>query len=185
MLGVWFDGIRAAELTARRPWEIACRYSAEAAERWPGNAPVLSCSLPLSTRRQRASVFCDGLLPEGQIRQALAQRKNLPVNYTFDLLAHYGRDIAGALVIAAEEPEPCMWSVEPYTDESLAAEVEGLPENPLGLHDDSELSIAGIQDKLLLVALPDGGIPAEIRRAGNPWWARGDLNPHVLADTGT
>jgi serine/threonine-protein kinase HipA len=156
VLGVWFDGICAAELTARQPWQIECRYTAEAAERWPGNAPVLSCSLPLSTRRQSASAFCDGLLPEGQNRQALAQRKNLPVNYTFDLLAHYGRDIAGALVISTDEPAPRNWSVEPYTDETLATEVENLPENPLGLHDDSELSIAGIQDKLLLVALPDG-----------------------------
>jgi hypothetical protein len=21
--------------------------------------------------------------------------------------------------------------------------------------------------------------------ANNPWWARGDLNPHILSDTGT
>ncbi len=33
----------------------------------------------------------------------------------------------------------------------------GLAEHPLALHDDSELSIAGLQDKLLLVALPEGG----------------------------
>ncbi|HVA44186.1 MAG TPA: HipA domain-containing protein [Acidimicrobiales bacterium] len=156
-LGVWFDGILAAELTARQPWEIYCRYTPDAAERWPGNAPVLSCSLPLSTRRQPASVFCDGLLPEAQTRQGLAERRNLPVTYTFDLLAAYGRDVAGALVISAEEPEPRRWSVEPYTADTLAEEVAGLPENPLAIHEDSELSLAGIQDKLLLVKMDDGG----------------------------
>jgi hypothetical protein len=30
-------------------------------------------------------------------------------------------------------------------------------------------------------------VPLELRRQGetSQWWARGELNPHVLADTGT
>ena len=44
-----------------------------------------------------------------------------------------------------------------YDPGQLDAEVTELPGRPLGLHDDSELSIAGLQNKLLLVRLPDGG----------------------------
>jgi serine/threonine-protein kinase HipA len=49
--------------------------------------------------------------------------------------------------------------------------VDELPDHPLGLHDDSELSIAGLQDKMLLVALDNGGW-------GRP--VRGRPSTHVL-----
>jgi hypothetical protein len=63
------------------------------------------------------------------------------------MVARYGRDIAGALVVLD-------------ADQDLE-----------GIHDDSELSIAGLQNKLLLVRLDDGG------------WARpvaGSPSTHIL-----
>jgi serine/threonine-protein kinase HipA len=155
-LGVWLDGLRVADLEPGRRGELRCRYSAEALERWPGNSPLLSCSLPLGSRPQDALAFCKGLLPEGQALQQMAATAKVAVNDTFALLAHYGRDVAGALVIAAEEPEPRRFGALPYTEESLATAVEHVDEFPLGAHDDSELSLAGLQDKLLLVELEDG-----------------------------
>jgi len=155
-LGVWLDGLRVAELTQERWPEVRCRYSEEALGRWPLNSPVISCSLPLQARPQDASAFCRGMLPEGQALQTLAANAGLAVNETFGLLARYGRDVAGALVIAAQEPQRREPDVEPYTEETLEAAVDELDEYPLGAHDDSELSLAGLQDKLLLVALPDG-----------------------------
>jgi serine/threonine-protein kinase HipA len=104
-----------------------------------------------------ASVFADGLLPEGQHRQALSAELEVPVNDLYLLLARFGRDVAGALVIAAEEPAARVPTVVPYTEASLQQEVLDLPERPLAIYDDSELSIAGLQDKLLLVRTPDGG----------------------------
>jgi serine/threonine-protein kinase HipA len=101
-------------------------------------------------------VFFSGLLPEGQHRQAMAAAANVPSYDTFGLLERFGRDVAGALVISRDDPDERPGSVESYTSESLAAEVGELHERPLGLHDDSELSIAGIQDKLLLVAMGEG-----------------------------
>src|SRR5581483_9097662 len=74
---------------------------------------------------------------------------------TYHLLARFGRDVAGALVIG--DPPKRRGHVEPYTPETLEAEVAELPGRPLGLHDDSELSVAGIQNKLLLVRLENGG----------------------------
>jgi serine/threonine-protein kinase HipA len=156
-LGVWLDGLLVAELTARHPWELRCTYTEPALERWDGLSPVLSCSLPLQRRSTDASVFLDGLLPEGQHRQALSSELKVAVNDLYELLRRFGRDVAGALVIAPEEPAQRTPEVVPYTRHSFEQEVFELPERPLAIHDDSELSIAGLQDKLLLVRMPDGG----------------------------
>lgn len=155
-LGVWLDEVRVADLEQRRG-EIRCRYTEESLARWQGNSPLLSCSLPLGVRPLDALAFCRGLLPEGQALQMMAAAAGLAANDTFGLLAHYGRDVAGALVIAAEEPSPGRFGVEPYSEETLAAAVAEVDEFPLGAHDDSELSLAGLQDKLLLIELEDGG----------------------------
>jgi serine/threonine-protein kinase HipA len=170
-LGVWLDGLFVAELTARRPWELHCAYTEHALARWAGLSPVLSCSLPLQSRRMNASVFVDGLLPEGQHRQALSSELKVAVNDLHALLLRFGRDVAGALVIASEEPVARTPTVIPYTSGSLEQEVLDLPERPLAIHDDSELSIAGLQDKLLLVRMADG-------RWGRP--AHGYPSSHIL-----
>jgi serine/threonine-protein kinase HipA len=156
-LGVWLDGVRVADLEQRRWPEIRCRYSEEALARWPRNSPLLSCSLPLGERPLDALAFCKGLLPEGQALQGMAAAAGVAVNATMELLGRYGRDVAGALVVSADEPAERRFGVEPYDEETLAAAVEAVEEFPLGAHDDSELSLAGLQDKLLLVRLPDGG----------------------------
>lgn len=170
-LGVWLDGRRVAELDQPKFPRIRLRYTEEALEAWPRNSPVVSCSLPLTDRPQDALVFCKGLLPEGQALQALAARARVSTFDTFALLARYGRDVAGALVIAEEPPDAAREGVEPYTDASLREAVEELDEFPLGAHDDSELSLAGLQDKLLLVDLGDG-------RWGRP--VHGRPSTHIL-----
>jgi serine/threonine-protein kinase HipA len=155
-LGVWFAGVQVAEFRARHPWDLRCVYLAEALDRWPGQAPLLSCSLPLQRRPLNASVFAGGLLPEGQHRLALAAELKVAAHDTYSLLKRFGRDVAGALTISVSEPDERSGGVMPYTAETLEAEVADLPDHPLGIHDDSELSIAGLQDKLLLIKLADG-----------------------------
>jgi serine/threonine-protein kinase HipA len=103
-----------------------------------------------------ALAFCRGLLPEGRALQTLAHNAELATSDTFGLIERYGRDVAGALVIGAEPPDEARYGVEEYSEESLQEAVEDLDEHPLGAHDDSELSLAGLQDKLLLVRLSDG-----------------------------
>ncbi|MBJ7331268.1 MAG: HipA domain-containing protein [Solirubrobacteraceae bacterium] len=156
-LSVWLGGAEVARLQRRGAYDVRCRYSEDAVRAWPQNSPVISCSLPLGARALPANPYCRGLLPEGQALQVLAREANLPVTATFELLARYGRDIAGALVIAAEPPDPAQFGVEPYDEDDLVAAVRDLEAHPLGAHDDSELSLAGLQDKLLLVDLGDGG----------------------------
>jgi serine/threonine-protein kinase HipA len=169
-LGVWMDGVHVAELRDAGH-SIPCAYTDEALERWPRNSPVISCSLPLGPRPLEAIAFCKGLLPEGRALQTLADRAGLATSDTFGLLARYGRDVAGALVISAEGSEERRFGVEPYTPESLLEEIENLEDHPLGTHDDSELSLAGLQDKLLLIRLRDGSW-------GRP--LRGRPSTHIL-----
>lgn len=156
-LGVWLDETRIAELLPRKGGAIDVRYTEEALRSWPQNSPLISCSLPLGPRLQPGLAFCRGLLPEGNALRALAERAGLATNDTFGLLERYGRDVAGALVISREEPAERRFGVEEYSEQSLREAIEDLDEHPLGAHDDSELSLAGLQDKLLLVDLGEEG----------------------------
>ena len=103
-LGVWLDGLLVARLTGNRPGFVQCAYTAEAFTRWRGNTPVLSCSLPLRSGRLNAWAFATGLLPEGRHRQAMAAIAGLPTHDVLGLLERFGRDVAGAVIISAEDP---------------------------------------------------------------------------------
>lgn len=143
----------------RRSGRIELTHTERALERWEARLPVVSCSLPVSPRPQDATPFLDGLLPEGHTRTALAAQRDLRAADTWGLLASFGRDIAGALVIRDPEAAPARHEphVVPYdTTQDLAAAIEALPDHPLGVQEDSELSLAGLQDKLLLVATDSG-----------------------------
>lgn len=155
-LSVFYGDERIAEITQRRQ-KLLVTYLPAAHERWRLGAPVLSCSLPLRAGSADATAFFDGILPENPHRAHLAARAGVVSSDTFGLLARYGREIAGALVITAgDDPTHDDGGVVELDDDALAAEVASLPERPLGIHDDSELSLAGVQDKMLLVALDDG-----------------------------
>lgn len=156
-LGVWLDGVRIADLTEGSGGSIAARYTAEALDRWPRNSPVISCSLPLGERPLPGLAYCRGLLPEGDALRTLAARADLAASDTFGLLERYGRDVAGALTIAERSPEERVPAVERYDEAGLEQAIDDLDAHPLGVHDDSELSLAGLQDKLLLVDLGERG----------------------------
>ncbi len=166
-LGVWLYGRHVARLSSKRPGEVVCRYVEEALDTWPGGTPLLSCSLPLGPRPlKNAGLYFRGMLPEGQHLQAMAAAANVATYDTFGMLARFGRDVAGAAVIGLESPEDRPGSAVPYSPEALDDEVAGLEDRPLAIYDDSELSLAGLQNKLLLVATeegwsrPVGGMPS-------------------------
>lgn len=170
-LGVWLGGVLVATITSRRRAEIRLSYSDETLDQWPLNTPLLSCSLPLTSRPLQAGPFFRGLLPEGDHLQSLATRAGVTTNDTYGLLARYGRDVAGGVVIARDDPALRPGSVVDYSAQSLEEEVAALPDRPLGVYDDSELSLPGLQDKLLLVAVTNGGW-------GRP--VRGVASTHIL-----
>ncbi len=171
-LGVWHDDVLVAQLEAKRPWDLRCRYSAAAIAAGDANRPLLSCSLPVTRQRDSATPWVRGLLPEGEHLLAVATTAGVPTNYYAELLARYGRDIAGAFTISVDEPDERRWAVEPYDDQQLAAELRSVIDAPgFAMRDDSELSIAGLQNKLLVCALDDG-------RWGRP--VHGQPSSHIM-----
>jgi serine/threonine-protein kinase HipA len=138
----------------RRSGRIELTHTELALSRWPARTPVVSCSLPVADRPQDATAFVEGLLPEGPARAMLAARRGLVASDVWGMISAYGREVAGALEIGIPDHDR---TVEPHavpyvSEEELAASVAELPERPLGAHEDSELSLAGVQEKLLLVA---------------------------------
>jgi len=172
-LDVWLGDERVAVCTQRSASApILLSHTAEALGRWGFNLPLLSCSLPSTDEPLDATAFLDGYLPEGQARNDIAAAREVVASDTWMLMAHLGRDIAGALTLIDPDHEAADRApgLAPYDDDALAEAVLALPERPLDLHDDSELSLAGVQDKLLLVAHGDG-------------WARptgGRASTHIL-----
>jgi len=167
----WLHNEPIAQLTRnkRQRDRIDLHYDVAVNEALPFNTPVLSCSLTLSRNRLDATAFVDGLLPEGDFRRYLAERARLPAHDSFGLIAHYGRDIAGAVQFFPAGQDPTVdahWSAETLDDHDLDEIVVGLPSNPLAIVDGSELSLAGLQNKMLLVRLdqrwgrPLGGQPS-------------------------
>ena len=171
-LRVFLQDRHVADLQSMKGNDIRCRYTAAALAHWSANAAVLSCSLPLQRNAQPAERFLRGLLPEGNHLLEAARLARVSANDTYSLLARFGRDIAGALVITeTDNPGNGRWSSEVYQPDELVQEIESLSTNGLALRDDSELSIAGIQNKLLLVQTKEGA------------WARpvhGQPSTHIL-----
>lgn len=127
---------------------------------------VLSVSLPFREQRYasaQARPFFEGLLPEGPARATIAQRFGVSVSNGFGLLEHLGADCAGAVTITAEDAEPRAEprEVEWLDEDALARRIDELPANPLGVDGPDgrvRLSLAGVQQKLVVVRAPDGRI---------------------------
>jgi serine/threonine-protein kinase HipA len=120
------------------------------------DAPRISVSLPVRVEPFSASAsrpFFEALLPEGSLREALAGMFRLPLTDSLGLLARLGRDCAGALQIMeaarlSETPD-----VRWLDDDALGRLIVELPRRPLGIAPEGRmrLSLAGVQDKLVLV----------------------------------
>lgn len=161
-LAVWLYGTRIASIEKERG-RLRLSYTEEALERSPLGVPLLSLSMPLRPERYTHGVvrpFLDGLLPEGEARRAVARDFGLLTDDTYGLIRALGRDCAGALVIQPADrpppPHPTTLTAEPLTDTDIAALVANLRSAPLGVGERVRISLAGMQEKLLLTRMPDG-----------------------------
>lgn len=146
---------------ARR--KLRLTYTEEALATYDPGTPLLSLSLPLTTESFPNGVvraFLDGLLPEGEARRVIAQDFGVRADDTMGLAMAVGRDCAGALVIQPEgdapPPRPTIQTAERLTDTDLAELVSNLRSAPLGVNPRVRISLAGVQEKLLLTRLGDG-----------------------------
>jgi serine/threonine-protein kinase HipA len=176
-LAVWLYGERVAIIDRERG-RARLVYTDEALGRYALGTLLLSLSLPVGNRRYTQGIvrpFLDGLLPEGESRTSIARDVGVRAADTYGLIQALGRDCAGAIVIQpAGDPHPAQattLSAEPLNPEELDLLVRNLREAPLGAGGRVRVSLAGVQEKLLLTLMPDG-------RWGRP--VDGTPSTHIL-----
>jgi serine/threonine-protein kinase HipA len=163
-LAIWLYGHRVAAVEKQRNNRLRLSYTDYALDTYEGGTPLLSLALPLTDTHYpngATRAFLDGLLPEGEPRRAIAEDLDLPVSDAFGLLAALGRDCAGALVVQPEgDPPPAApttLTARPLTADELGQSIANLHRAPLGIDRNVRLSLAGVQEKLLLTRMPGGG----------------------------
>lgn len=161
-LAVWLYGSCVATIDSerRRP---RLTYTDEARRLYVPGTPLLSLSLPVRAERFPQGIvrpFLDGLLPEGESRRIIARDVGVDVDDTYGLIKALGRDCAGAIVIQpmkeSAPPPSTTLTAEPLSDQELADLVRNLRSAPLGAGGRVRISLAGVQEKLLLTRMPDG-----------------------------
>ncbi|MBI1846920.1 MAG: HipA domain-containing protein [Candidatus Rokubacteria bacterium] len=161
-LAIWLYGMRVAHVEEERG-RLRLLYTEEALARFPLGVPLLSVSLPLSSRRYPHGVVCpflDGLLPEGAPRRAVADELDLRASDTYGLIRDLGRDCAGALVIQPDDapapPHPTTVTAESLDEAEIGELVANLRSAPLGVSSRVRISLAGVHEKLLLTRMSSG-----------------------------
>ena len=136
------------------------------------DAQPISRSLPLGSGpfdHRRCRPFFSGLLPEADVRRAVARALGVTPRNDFVLLELLGGECAGAVALVPAGQAPPRSSVpEDYqtlSREELSRVLRVLPDRPLLAGEDGvRLSLAGAQDKLP-VAVTDDGIALPMRSA--------------------
>jgi serine/threonine-protein kinase HipA len=176
-LTVWLYGINTATITEVRN-RLRLAYTGDALIEYALGTPVLSVALPLTDvhfAQGPTRAFLDGLLPEGESRRVIAEDFNLRATDTYGLIRALGRDCAGAIIVqpSGEPPPPdaSTTTADPLNGDALADLVKNLRSAPLGVSDRVRISLAGVQQKLLLTRMPDG-------RWGRP--VDGTPSTHIL-----
>lgn len=161
-LAVWLYGERVAIIDRHRG-RPRLAYTGEALGRYALGTPLLSLSMPVGERRYTQGIvrpFLDGLLPESESRKSIARDVTVRADDTYGLIRELGRDCAGAVVIQpADDPPPpqaTTLTAEALDSEAIGALVENLRSAPLGAGGRVRISLAGVQEKLLLTRMPDG-----------------------------
>jgi len=160
-LDVWLDGSVVAELTMNRRRVPQLRYRLEYVERRGEGALGLTIPLPVTSQPYRGDLvdhWIEGLLPEGETRTVLERYFRVRRGDGFGLLRAIGRDCAGAVAIlppgqALGDPHR---TPLPMTTDEVAEAVTSLRQHPLGVDDETRVSLGGLQSKLLLIQTPDG-----------------------------
>jgi serine/threonine-protein kinase HipA len=161
-LAVWLYGEQVA-LVDRERGRPRLVYTSEALARYTLGTPLLSLSLPVDKRRYPQGIvrpFLDGLLPEGESRVSIARDVGVRASDTYELIRELGRDCAGAIVIQPVDdpapPQATTVTAEALDADEIEASVRNLRSAPLGAGGRVRISLAGIQEKLMLTLMPNG-----------------------------
>ena len=96
--------------------------------------------------------YFDNLLPEENLRVVLAKEAKIEAEDAFGLLAHFGAESAGPLVLRVPGQLPASESgLVPLTLGTLSQRIKNLPRDSLIKDAPKRMSLAGAQHKLLVV----------------------------------
>jgi serine/threonine-protein kinase HipA len=136
-------------------WEL--EYAAE----WTGATDAFDLSPALPRHRRvhsdGASLrpvqwYFDNLLPEEALRSTLAKEARLPAEDAFGLLACFGAESAGSLVLRDRtQPAAAPRGLKELPLTELSRRIANLPQASLGKHAPKKMSLAGAQHKLPIV----------------------------------
>ena len=98
--------------------------------------------------------YFDNLLPEEEMRAVLANEANIAQEDAFGLLAYYGSESAGSLVLRdPDHPISTERGLKPLPLAELSRRIHNLPRISLTRDAPKQMSAAGAQPKLLIVLL--------------------------------
>jgi serine/threonine-protein kinase HipA len=188
-LVAWLYDTPVAVLTPGPEFRIQLDWRAEGIERWGRGSPVLSVGLPMGTavgpRDMRGLDFFENMLPEGPALARLADLAGVrPVN-TYGILAAFGRDCAGAIMVLPDGERPggaAESGYSPMASEDLQRLISRLDVTPLGAAPERGFrpSLAGFQSKALLGRAADGTWQLPSGDAPSTWILKPD-GPHPMA----
>lgn len=166
-LRVYLDGTPAGVLTQSSQGTLGFTYDDGYADQ--DNPTPLSLSLPILSNRHRdkaVRAYLEGLLPDSEgVRQRWGREYNVSPNNPFALLAHVGRDAAGAVQILPPESDSAdararTGDIRWLSVADLADLVEGLAAHQSDWDPgrfEGRWSLAGAQPKVALFRDPDSG----------------------------
>ena len=147
--------------------EVGGLWSFQYAGAWLENPQsfALSPHLPLTTEslldgasQRPVQWYFDNLLPEEGQRILLAGDARLDTADAFGLLACYGAESAGSVILLSPDAGPqAVEPLRPLPDDALEARIRQLPKAPLTHAAIKRMSLAGGQHKLAVV-LQDGAL---------------------------
>ncbi len=170
-LAVWLYGIHIATLSERQYNKFRLDFNPEARADVLQGSTILSISMPFTPgRRPNATIvrgWFDAVLPEGNARTVVANLFGVQPGDDYALIENIGKDCAGAVIIQPMEESATQEEgmVVPLRAGELEQMVAELPQRPFGAGPQMRVSLAGMQEKLLLAETPDGQLGKPINGA--------------------
>ena len=188
-LVAWLYDTPIAVLIRGPEFRIRLEWRPEGIERWGFGSPVLSVGLPIGAptgpRDMRGLDFFENLLPEGPALQRMAVLAGVRPVDTYGILAAFGRDCAGAIMVLPDGERPGGngdSGYSPMTSGDLLRVISALDFAPLGAAPERGFrpSLAGFQRKALLGRAGDGTWQRPYGDAPSTWILKPD-GPYPMA----
>jgi serine/threonine-protein kinase HipA len=193
-LVAWLYGTPVARLTRAAEYRVTMQWHDDGIARWGRGSTVLSVGLPLGSptgpRHARALDFFENILPEGPTLARMATLAGTRPVDTYGILASFGRDCAGAIMVLPEDESPggsADSGYLPVTGAELTRVISSLDIAPLAAAPERGFrpSLAGFQRKALLGRAADGAWRLPYGDAPSTWIVKPDGSHPMAANEAT